>query len=103
MNRIEQEKRTVGRMIGIYCRHHHSGSRGDGLCPDCGRLLSYAHARLDRCPAGGNAKRTCRQCTVHCYSLSMREAIRRVMRYSGPRMILHHPVDAIRHLLREFL
>jgi hypothetical protein len=28
----------------------------------------------------------------------MRERIRQVMRYSGPRMIFHHPIAALRHL-----
>ena len=35
----------------------------------------------------------------HCYKPEMRERIRQVMRYSGPRMITKHPVAAIRHLL----
>jgi hypothetical protein len=29
----------------------------------------------------------------------MRERIREVMRYSGPRMLLSHPLMAIRHLI----
>jgi hypothetical protein len=29
----------------------------------------------------------------------MREKIREVMRFSGPRMIFHHPIMAIRHLI----
>lgn len=29
----------------------------------------------------------------------MKEKIRNVMRYSGPRMILHHPIMAIRHVI----
>lgn len=29
----------------------------------------------------------------------MREKIREVMRFSGPRMIFHHPVAAIRHVI----
>lgn len=29
----------------------------------------------------------------------MREKIRRVMRFSGPRMIFHHPVAAMRHVI----
>lgn len=28
-----------------------------------------------------------------------REKIREVMRFSGPRMIFHHPVAAIRHVI----
>ena len=37
--------------------------------------------------------------SVHCYQPQMREQIRQVMRYSGPRMLFHHPVMAIRHLI----
>ena len=29
----------------------------------------------------------------------MRKKIREVMRFSGPRMIFHHPVMAVRHLI----
>jgi hypothetical protein len=29
----------------------------------------------------------------------MREKIRAVMRFSGPRMIFYHPVTAVRHLI----
>lgn len=29
----------------------------------------------------------------------MREKIRAVMRFSGPRMMFHHPVMAVRHVL----
>jgi hypothetical protein len=29
----------------------------------------------------------------------MRQKVRQVMRYAGPRMLLRHPVLAIRHLL----
>jgi len=31
----------------------------------------------------------------------MREKIREVMRFSGPRMILHHPVMAVRHVIES--
>ena len=31
----------------------------------------------------------------------MREKIRAVMRFSGPRMLLYHPVLAVRHLIEQ--
>ena len=31
----------------------------------------------------------------------MRNKIREVMRYAGPRMLLFYPIDAIRHLISE--
>lgn len=96
--RIRREERTVRLMIGIYCRRHHRTGHLTGLCPECEALAEYASARLARCPFG-DRKTACRDCSVHCYRPDMRERIRRVMRYAGPRMILHHPLAAIRHLL----
>lgn len=99
MNRIEREKKVVALMIGIYCRRHHSTRKGE-LCGDCRALLEYAMKRLDHCPKG-NGKGSCRKCQIHCYAPEKREKIRNVMRYVGPRMILVHPVAAIRHLISE--
>ena len=67
------------------------------LCPQCQALLDYAHQRLERCKFGED-KPSCTRCPVHCYKPAMREQIRQVMRYSGPRMLLHDPIMAIRHL-----
>lgn len=95
--RIAEEKLTVEAMVRIYCHDRHGCG---GICEDCRKLLDYAFARLDRCPQA-SAKPTCAQCSVHCYRPEMRESIRVVMRYAGPRMIFLHPVMAIRHLCRE--
>lgn len=97
MTRIEREQTTVEQMIRIYCRHK-EGNRE--LCPDCLMLLEYALQRLSKCPFGEN-KTSCRKCTVHCYRPDMKDRIRTVMRYSGPRMILFHPIAAIRHIYTE--
>lgn len=67
------------------------------LCPQCQALLDYAHKRLEHCKFGED-KPSCARCPVHCYKPAMREQIRQVMRYSGPRMLLHNPIMAIRHL-----
>lgn len=97
-SRIEHEKTVVSWMIAIYCRNHHGLPKGM-LCDECSALLDYALARLDRCPKG-NHKSSCRKCEIHCYSPARRETIRMVMRYSGPRMLLHYPMTALRHLLQ---
>ena len=82
-------------MLRIYCRDHH----GDNpLCGECERLLDYAHRRLDVCPFQ-EAKPACNHCQVHCYSASMRERVKQVMRYAGPRMLTRHPVLALFHIL----
>ena len=94
----EQEKRIVSLMIRTYCRGHH-GTR-QGLCPECQALQEYALLRADRCPFI-ETKTFCSNCKVHCYKPEMREKIREVMRFSGPRMLFHHPIAAIRHVVES--
>lgn len=92
----EQEKQMVSQMIALYCRKNH-GTK-DSLCPECAALNDYARRRSDKCPFM-ETKTFCSNCKVHCYKPEMREKIRIVMRFSGPRMIFHHPAAAIRHLI----
>lgn len=94
--RIAAEQRTINAMLDIYCRDLHGGRAG--LCDACTRLRDYAHRRLETCPFQED-KPVCNRCTVHCYSQSMRERIREVMRYAGPRMPWRHPWLALLHLL----
>lgn len=89
----EREKEVVSLMISLYCRKNH-GSKT--LCPACAELERYARTRSDRCPFM-ETKTFCANCKVHCYKPDMREKIREVMRFSGPRMLLYHPIMAIRH------
>ena len=92
--RITRESKTVRSMISLYCRAHHQ--RG-ALCLECAGLADYALERLDKCPFQ-EGKTTCTKCPVHCYKPQMREKIRTVMRYSGPRMTYRHPVKALLHV-----
>ena len=100
MNKIqkkrEQEKKMVSQMIHLYCRKKHH-TKGE-LCMECAALNEYAKMRSDKCPFM-ETKTFCSNCRVHCYKPEMREKIREVMRFSGPRMIFHHPVAAIRHVI----
>ncbi|MBI4860922.1 MAG: nitrous oxide-stimulated promoter family protein, partial [Candidatus Riflebacteria bacterium] len=80
----------------LYCSRVHGGP--DGLCDRCRELEAYALERLERCPFG-EEKPTCASCRVHCYKAAMREKVRSVMRYAGPRMLLRHPYLALMHLL----
>ncbi len=92
--RMAREKTTITAMIRIYCRGHY-GSDG-GLCAKCDALRQYAMRRLDRCPFGPH-KPACAKCPIHCYKPEMRERVREVMRFAGPKMLLRHPILAIRH------
>lgn len=91
----EREKKIVSEMIRLYCRGNHGGRE---LCPECRELLEYACMRSDKCPFM-ESKTFCANCRVHCYRPEMREKIRKVMRWSGPRIALIHPIAAIRHLI----
>ncbi len=93
--RIDREAKTVTAMIKIYCRDRH-GARDD-LCGECRELSEYALLRLENCPFQ-EGKTTCGNCRVHCYKPEMRDRIRTIMRYSGPRMATRHPVMAVRHI-----
>lgn len=97
MNRIKEEQRVMEQMIRLYCRKKEDNKE---LCPSCTELLQYATARLDHCKFGEN-KPTCKKCPIHCYRFLMKERMREVMRWVGPRMIWYNPVAAIKHIIRE--
>lgn len=92
----EKEKELVSQMIALYCKKKHRGRRG--LCAECAELDAYAQQRSAKCPFM-ETKTFCSNCKVHCYKPVMREKIREVMRFSGPRMIFHHPITAVRHVI----
>ncbi len=93
------EHQTIAAMTRLYCRKHHKGAeKTRGLCSECREFLAFAAFRLAKCPYG-QVKPACQQCPVHCYKKDMKEKARVIMRYSGPRMLLRHPVRAIKHLL----
>ena len=96
----EREKHIVSEMIALYCHKKH-GTKGK-ICDDCAALNAYAEMRADKCPFM-ETKTFCSNCKVHCYKPEMREKIRKVMRYSGPRMLKTHPILAIRHLVESRL
>lgn len=99
MSAIEREKETIRKMVEIYCWRKHGSKRGE-LCPDCLKLLSYAYQRLDFCPFG-ESKPTCKKCPVHCYRPDMRERVRSVMRFSGPRLLIYDPFGWLFHEIKD--
>ncbi|MFX0108248.1 MAG: nitrous oxide-stimulated promoter family protein [Candidatus Hodarchaeota archaeon] len=96
---ITSEKKTVRKMITFYCNKTHETAVGS-LCSDCLGLLEYSNHRLDHC-AFGETKPTCRKCEKHCYKPDMRQRIRDVMRFSGPRLAIRAPIDWVRHWVHE--
>ena len=97
--RLIREQKTVDLMIKLYCHEKHGDA--STLCDECQGLMEYAHLRLEKCPYQ-EKKTTCANCPTHCYQKTMRDQVRTVMRYAGPRMLRHHPWLAILHLLDGF-
>jgi hypothetical protein len=97
--RIQRERRTMEAMIRLYCEGVHGAEGGE--CAECGELRAYAVKRLEKCPFQ-EEKSPCARCPVHCYQPARRAQMRAVMRYSGPRIFLRHPIFTLRHWLDGF-
>ncbi len=91
--KIEKDKKVVAFMISFYCKKKEKNKE---LCPSCRELLQYSIVRLEYCRFG-DKKPSCKTCKVHCYRPEMRERMRKVMRYVGPRMFLYSPILAFKH------
>ena len=67
---------------------------------ECAALDSLCHGRgVEQVPVYGDQDLLLQLLSVHCYKPDMREKIREIMRFSGPRMIFHHPMTAITHVI----
>ncbi|MCW8994408.1 MAG: nitrous oxide-stimulated promoter family protein [Psychromonas sp.] len=94
------EYKTIKAMVTIYCPVHHHRPKKSDHCKKCADFLVYANEKLDRCPYGQN-KPTCNKCPIHCYKKAQRQQAKEIMRYAGPRMLIWHPILAVKHLLDE--
>ena len=94
--RIKREKKTIYKMVHVYCKAKHNTKKNQ-LCDDCTEFLSYAFMRLDKCPFQ-EEKSTCGKCLVHCYQPEMRQKAKKIMRYSGPRLIYRSPILSLHHV-----
>lgn len=100
---IEKEKDIVEEMISLYCRKNHKIK--DEICEECEALKIYALSRTENCPIMKNtqAKGFCSRCKVRCYEPIAREKIRKVMRFSGHRLLFKHPILVIKHLILSII
>jgi len=112
---VAKDTRLLGDFAVIYCRGNHSdaerlpldspgaglgvyGRRPPAVCVECAELLAYAEKRRAYCPK--DPKPFCSYCDTHCYTEDMRERMRDVMRYAGPRSVLRgHAIDSVKHLV----
>lgn len=96
--KIYKEMEVVDLMIDIYYKKQIRLDEGKNV--EKKDLINYCHYRLSKCPFKDN-KPFCSNCKIHCYDKIHQELIRKVMRYSGPRMMIYHPIIAIRHLIES--
>jgi hypothetical protein len=92
--KIRSEMDIVSKMIRIYCNKKHKQKT---LCTECQGLQQYAVKRLGLCRFS-ESKPACAKCPIHCYKPDFRIKIKEVMRFSGPRMLLYHPIESLRHI-----
>ena len=93
-----EESKTIRVMVNLYCRDNHEDLPP---CESCLELLEYAIERVRQCPLQ-EERMTCGRCPIHCYKPARKAQAARIMRFSGPRMLLHHPLLAIAHQLDSF-
>ena len=95
---LRDEALSMQIMISHYCKKNHHTTH---LCPQCEHLLEYCLKRLACCPFQ-QEKPTCRNCKIHCYGPREKEAIKCVMRTSGPALLLSNPILSFKHLIKGF-
>lgn len=111
---LRHDLKTLALFISIYCRYRHLGAEKQSvrlkthdvidiagreihLCQNCTKLLTHAYVKRSHCPM--SPKPQCKHCPSHCYAPHYREQIRKVMRYSGKKMLLGGRLDYLFHLL----
>ena len=94
----QKEKDLIPVMIRKYCHAHHQTKKNE-VCEDCKMLMEYALFLWEKCPFKVN-KTFCSFCKIHCYTPLMRNQIKEVMKYSGPRMLWTHPLFAMKHVFQ---
>lgn len=99
-SKISSKKSTISFMINLYCKNHHNSQNNP--CKSCKELIAYSHEKIEKCP-NLDSDLTCGNCEIHCYNQEMQQEIRKIMKYSGPRMIFHQPITAIKHLIKTKL
>ena len=89
----DREKKVISEMVKLYCKRE--------LCDECKEVLNYSLKRIDNCKFM-ETKTFCSNCKAPCYSPKMKEKVKQIMKFSGPRILFHHPLLVISHMLSRF-
>ncbi len=91
--KIYKESEVVNLMIDLYYKNKVNKDKVE----EKEDLKKYCEFRLSKCPFKDN-KLFCSNCKIHCYDKTHQDLIKKVMRYSGPRMMIYHPIVTIKHI-----
>ena len=112
VTRSQGDARVLRAFVELWCEDHHGERRrapweprgplgnllpGEPprLCEECRDVLGHALGRRLLCPH--DPKPACKHCRTPCYRVDHRDTMRRIMRYSGLRLILRGRLDLIYH------
>lgn len=107
MNKLQaKDINIIGRFTEVWCAGHSHPERNKVniadnpgsflLCQECAEFLKYAAARRLNCPIEAE-KPSCKHCRIHCYAPKQREMVRKIMAWSGRKMILRGRLDYLWH------
>lgn len=91
----DREKKVITEMVKLYCKKNHKNGE---LCDECNEILNYSLKRIDHCKFM-ETKTFCSNCKSPCYNMEMKEKIKQIMKFSGPRMLFYHPLLVIYHII----
>ncbi|MDY0234818.1 MAG: nitrous oxide-stimulated promoter family protein [Gudongella sp.] len=94
--KIKKEISILTTMIDIFYKN--KNHREQYTTTEIEELKNYCKSRILNCPVILE-KTFCSSCKIHCYDEKHRAFIKKVMKYSGPKMIFFHPILLIKHLL----
>ncbi|MDO5028056.1 MAG: nitrous oxide-stimulated promoter family protein [Bacillota bacterium] len=92
--KIEKKKEILRLMVEIYKKAHPDQAE------DLLALETYAIDKMTNCP-NKNKNIVCKSCTIHCYQKEQRQQIKKIMRFSGPRMLVLHPILTIEYFFGQ--
>lgn len=89
----EKERKAMELILSVYEKGHQEER------DDIEKLRQYSMERINKCPKMAT-KTYCSNCEIHCYRQEYRDKIKKVMRYSGPRLFLKKPLWVVDHMVQ---
>lgn len=89
-------------MIKIFCKSNHSDDNTyncNNLCNKCYDMQKYMHYRIDHCKQNN----FCAYCGTKCHPKDKSDYMKKIMRYSGPRIFKKYPIISIKHFIKKLV